>query len=264
MTDLSDKWIWITGASSGIGKALAELYDKRHANLILSARNVGKLQEVKNSCSGKGQKYVLPIDLANYTEMKSAVEKAYAITDKIDILINNGGVSQRSFALETDIEVTKRLMDVNFMGTVALTMEVVPAMVASGSGQLVVVSSVVGKYGSPYRSSYSASKHALHGFFDSLRLEVENKGIQVTIICPGFVSTNISYNALIGDGSYLNTMDEKSQNGLSPEDFARKAVKAIDGKKREVYIGKIEVLGVYLKRYFPALFRYVIKRSKVR
>lgn len=264
MVDYQGKWIWITGASSGIGRELAFLYDKLGAHLILSSRNLRKLEAVKDHCTGKGEKHLVALDLEKYDEMEEKVSQVLKITSRIDILVNNGGISQRSYASETDLNVTQRLMNVNFMGTVALSMALLPYMTKVGDGQIVVISSVVGKYGSPFRSSYSASKHALHGFFDSLRLEVENLGIDITIICPGFVSTDISINALVGDGSLLNQMDEKSKNGLKPAVFARRAASAIEKRKKEVYIGKVEVLAVYLKRYFPALFRFMIRRSAVR
>ncbi len=264
MDDYRGKWIWITGASAGLGKALALAYDKMNAHLILSSRRKEVLEQVKSECSGLGEKHILPLDLENYSHLDSAMDTILSFTDRVDILINNGGVSQRSEAIETGIDVSKRIMDINFLGTVALTKAVLPLMVNAGSGQIVVISSVVGKFGSPFRSSYSASKHALFGYFDSLRFELEDKGIDITMICPGFIHTDVSRNALSEDGSPTQVMDEKTKNGLEPAEFARRAVKAIRQHKKEVYIGKTEILAIYLRRYFPALFRYVIKRSNVR
>lgn len=257
-------WIWITGASSGLGESLCYAYDSLNAHIILSSRNREKLQVVKDACTGQGEKHIVPLDLEKYKELDAVVEKVFKITDYIDILINNGGISQRGNALETDISVTERLMDVNFLGTVALTQAVLPAMIKRGHGQVVVISSIVGKFGSPYRTSYSAAKHALVGYFDSLRFELEDKGIDISIICPGFIHTDVSRNALTEDGTPQDTMDEKTRNGLSPEAFAQMAVKAIHKKKKEVYIGKSEILVVYLKRYFPSLFRTIIRRVNVR
>lgn len=264
MADYKGKWIWITGASSGIGKALCLAYDELNANLILSSRRKEALQEVKNLCTGTGIKHIVVLDLEDYQNLNRAVEKVYSMTDKIDMLINNGGISQRSMALDTEIDVSKRLMDINYLGTVSLTKEVLPHMIESGGGQVVVISSVMGKFGTADRSSYAASKHALFGYFDSLRFETEKDGIDITMICPGFIHTNVTLNALIGDGSTARVMDEKTRNGLEPHEFAAKALKVIRKKKKEAYIGKIEVLGVYLRRYFPALFRIVIRKSQIR
>lgn len=264
MNSFKDNWIWITGASSGLGKSLALYFDKVDANLILSSRKQDKLQEVKDECVGTGEKHVLPLDLEDYDELPDKVEMAESIAPHIDILINNGGISQRSEAIDTDLSVTERLMNVNFMGSVSLTKALLPSMIERGEGQIVVISSVVGKFGSKFRSSYAASKHALMGYFDSLRYEIEEDGIDVTIICPGFVHTDVSKNALTSDGSHLNKTDVRTESGLSPEAFAQKAVKAIKKRKKEVYIGKSETWGVYIKRFFPSLFRYIMRRVNVR
>lgn len=264
MKYFNNKWIWITGASSGLGKQLVLTFDKFHAHILLSSRSENKLEEVKQLCNGNGQKHVLPLDLSKHENLSEKVEEAMKIAPHIDILINNGGISQRSEALDTELSVTERIMNVNFIGSVEMTKGVLPGMLKRGKGQIVVISSVVGKFGSKYRSSYSASKHALHGYFDSLRFEVEDQGVDVTLICPGFVNTDVSKNALTADGSPLNKIDKKTAEGLTPEAFAQKAVKVIAKSKPEAYIGKSETMAVYLKRFFPALFRYVLRRVNVR
>ena len=187
-----------------------------------------------------------------------------AASDVIDILVNNGGISQRSLATETHISVDKKIMEVNYIGTIALTKALLPHFIENKKGHFAVTTSMVGLIGTPLRSSYAASKHALHGFFDSLRAEVYDDNIAVTLICPGFVSTNISMNALTGDGTSQQKMDTATANGISPERFAKLMAKAIYSKKEEVYIaGFKEKLGVYVKRWFPRVFSIMIRKLSV-
>ncbi|AZB32892.1 SDR family oxidoreductase [Chryseobacterium bernardetii] len=261
----NDKVVWITGASSGIGEALVkELVKISNAKLILSSRNEEQLYEVAESAGLTVNQYaVIPLDLKNYKEMPEIAAKAVAVFGKIDILINNAGLSQRSLAMETDIEVDKRLMDVDFIGTVALTKAVVPYMIRNKGGQIAVVSSLMGIFGAPMRSGYAAAKHALHGFFDALRAELYAQNISITIICPGFIQTNISIHAVTGDGSSQGTMDDATNKGMPVDIFAKKMLNAIEKKKNQKAIGGKEVLGVYLKRFFPALLAKVIRKAKV-
>lgn len=263
MTKFSEKVIWITGASSGIGEALAYACSQAGCTLILSARREAALQEVKQRCQHPEKIQILPLDLANYGEMPEKVEAAISKTGQVDVLINNGGISQRSLAKETSIEVDKRLMDVNYLGTVSLTKALLPHFLARKQGHFAVVTSLVGKFGTPMRSSYAAAKHALHGFFDTLRAELYADHIPVTIICPGFVQTNVSRNALTGDGSAQNSMDDATANGITAEKCAQGIIKAIKGKKEEVYLGQKEVMGVYVKRFFPSIFSRMIRKAKV-
>jgi dehydrogenase/reductase SDR family protein 7B len=255
--------VWITGASAGIGEALAYEYARRGSRLVLSARNQAALEKVAAACAPT-ETLVLPLDLAQPTSFPAAVGQVWAHFGRLDILLNNGGISQRSLALETGLEVDRRLMDVNYFGTVALTKAVLPHLLRQGAGQIVVVSSLVGKFGTPYRSAYAASKHALHGFFDSLRAELAGTGLGVTILCPGFIRTGVSVNALTGDGTPLGTMDEATAKGLAPADFARQAAHAIAQRHNEVYIGGRETWGVLLKRLAPGLFTRFLSRAKVR
>ncbi|BAP31653.1 short chain dehydrogenase/reductase family oxidoreductase [Chryseobacterium sp. StRB126] len=261
----NDKVVWITGASSGIGEALVkELAQKSNAKIILSSRNEEQLYEVAESAGLTVNRYaVIPLDLKNYKEMPEIAAKAAKVFGKIDILINNAGLSQRSLAMETDIEVDKRLMDIDFIGTVALTKAVVPYMIRNKGGQIAVVSSLMGIFGAPMRSGYAAAKHALHGFFDALRAELYAQNISITIICPGFIQTNISVHAVTGDGSSQGTMDDATHNGMPADVFAKKMLRAIEQKKNQRAIGGKEVLGVYLKRFFPALLAKIIRKAKV-
>lgn len=260
----SNKVIWITGASSGIGEALALALSKRGAKLILSSRNETKLQVVKNQCAYPEKVAVLPLDLEAYHSLKTKTEEALNIFGNIDFLFNNGGISQRSYAKDTNIAVDERIMTINYLGTVALTKALLPYFIEQKKGHFVVTSSIVGKIGTPLRSSYAASKHALHGFFDSLRAEVYNNNIKVTLACPGFVQTNVSINALTGDGSAQNKMDNATQNGLTPQRYVEHLLKAVIKEKEEVYIaGFKEKLGVYAKRFFPKLLSVMIRKLAV-
>jgi len=198
------------------------------------------------------------MDVTKYTEISGITARVMNHYGKIDILVNNAGISQRSLVTDTDLSVDQKIMDVNFIGTVAVTKAVLPYMIRRKQGQIIAISSVMGKIGTPRRSAYAASKHALHGFFDCLRAEVYPKNIQVTLICPGYVHTNVSINALTGDGSPNNKMTETTKKGLEPAEFAQKALRAIYKKKEEVYIGGKEIIGIYLKRFLPGvLSKYV-------
>ncbi len=260
----SNKVVWITGASSGIGKALAIELSKQNATLILSSRKTATLELVKQACTEPSKVKILALDLEDAKTLNQKTTAAIALFGGVDILVNNGGVSQRSFAKDTEISVDKRIMDVNYMGTITLTKALLPHFITKKRGHFVTTTSIVGKIGTPLRSSYAASKHALHGFFDSLRAEVYEDQISVTLVCPGFVTTNVSKNALTGDGSPQQTMDKATQNGIAPAHFARLMAKAIQQEKEEVYIaGFKEKLAVFVKRLYPKLLSKMIRKLSV-
>jgi short-subunit dehydrogenase len=258
------KVIWITGASSGIGESLAIELAKKSTKLILSSRNEVTLNEVKKKCKNATNIKILPIDLEDYTSLANKTKEAVQLFGKIDVLFNNGGISQRSLAKDTDISVDKKIMAVNYLGTIALTKALLPYFIAQKSGVFVVTTSIVGKIGTPLRSSYAASKHALHGFFDSLRAEIYPYNIKVTLVCPGFVQTNVSINALTGNGTPQNKMDTATKNGLTSQVFSKRLLKAVKKEKQEVYIGGFkEILAVYVKRFFPKLLAKMIRQIAV-
>lgn len=259
-----NKVVWVTGASSGIGKATVLALAEKDAKVIISSRNLERLEEVRKHCENQENVKILQLDLDNYFRLDKLVQEAISFFGNIDILINNGGISQRSLAFETEIAVDSQIFKTNYFGTVALTKALLPFFVANKMGHIVVVTSVVGKIGTPLRSSYAASKHALHGFFDSLRAEIHKDNIAVTLICPGFVNTEISMNALTGDGSSQNSLDKGTANGLAPDYFAKRMLKAIARKKQEVVIGgKLEVFAVYMKRFFPRVLANMIRKLDV-
>ncbi|MGC1243553.1 MAG: SDR family oxidoreductase [Chryseosolibacter sp.] len=266
MAHLNNQVIWITGASSGIGEALAYALSAKGARLILSARRKEELERVKGNCSQKAQPgiRILPLDLEKPDTLKLSTEAAIQIFGHVDVLINNGGISQRSMIADTALTVDRRLMEINYFGAVALTKYLLPHFIQRRQGHVVNVTSLTGKFGTPYRSGYAASKHALHGFSDALRAEHYKDNIRVTMVCPGFIRTNLTLTALTADGSPLNKMDEAQYKGKSAEWCAAKIVRAIEKNKEEVYIGGREVFGVYLKRFFPGLFSRVIRKVAVR
>jgi short-subunit dehydrogenase len=266
MTKLSGKVIWITGASSGIGEALTYALAKENTKLILSARRKEELERVKGNCPAASQTNIriLPLDLTETSTLKLCTEAAIQIFGHIDILINNGGISQRSLIKDTTLDVDRKLMEVNYFGAVALTKFILPHFIRRRGGHFVVVTSLTGKFGTPFRSGYAASKHALHGFFDAVRAEHYADNIKVSMICPGFIHTPITFSALTGDGRALNKMDEAQYKGKPPAWCAAKIVDAMKKQKEEVYIGGREVYGAYVKRFFPSLFSRIIRKVSVR
>ena len=242
---------------------MAYAFAKEGVHLVLSSRNEHELERVKANCTGAASIFVYPMNIAHHAEIFNVGKKVSERYGSIDILVNNAGVSQRALAKDTDFEVDKRLVDVNLLGTIAVTKSVLGGMIMAQTGHIVTVSSLVGKFGSPLRSTYAATKHALHGFFDSLRAEVHKDGIQVTMVCPGFIHTNVSKNALTADGSAQNTMDNATGNGLSPDVAAQQIIRAIHARKLEVLIGGRETYAVMVKRYFPNIFARILRKAKV-
>lgn len=262
---LKGKTVWITGASSGIGRALALEAAGMGANLVLSARNLGELKSLQAEARLSTDRcLILPLDLKKYKQFDKAVKIALKKFGAVDILINNGGISQRSLAHETDIKVYEEIMAVNYFGNIALTLAVLPGMRARKTGAVVTISSVAGKIGTPLRTGYSASKFATNGFYDALRAENYRENIQVTIVMPGFVKTNVSRNALLRDGKRQGKSDGAIEQGISPEECARRAWAAILAGKNEVYIaGARERFGVVVQKLLPGLFAKIIRKAKV-
>jgi short-subunit dehydrogenase len=256
--------VWITGASSGIGEALAYAFSREGAKLILSGRREAELERVKRGCAGAPETvFVLPLDLTQFESFGEKAKQAEARFGRVDILVNNGGISHRSLVAGTLFDVDLAVMNTNYFGAVALTKAVLPAMLARAAGHIVVVSSLMGYLDTPMRSAYAASKHALHGYFDSLRAELWRQNVKVTLICPGFVKTAISLNALTGDGGKYAKMDQTQAKGISAETCAAKTLNAIARGKEEVMIGGAEVLAVYVKRFLPRVYSKVVRRIRL-
>lgn len=258
----SGKTVWITGASAGIGKDLAIALSKLGSKLILSARSADKLEAVSEECL-PGSAIIQPFDLADSTSINHSVSAVLERHKSVDILINNGGISQRSLASQTKLEVDRKIMEVNYFGQIALTKALLPGMIEKKSGKIVVISSIMGQMTTALRSSYCASKHALHGFFDALRSEIHKEGIKVLMVCPAAVQTDISVNALTENGSFYGQMDPQQQNGMPVSECTRLIIKAMDAGKEEVLIGSAVKNAVYIRRFFPGLFSRIIRNVKV-
>jgi short-subunit dehydrogenase len=261
---MNNKVVWITGASSGIGEAVSYEMSRLGYRIIISARRKEALLQVQENCFDSKKVAVLPMDISKTDLAEKHVQEAIALFGQVDILINNAGISQRSLIQDTQFKVFKKLIDVNYLGTIQLSNALLPYFTAQKSGHFVVVTSLMGKFGSPYRSGYCGAKHALHGYFDVLRMEHEKDNVAVTIICPGFVQTQVAQNALTGDGSPQETEDSATENGIPVAVCAKKMVRAIQKRKFEAYIGGKETIGVYLKRFFPKMLHKVVLSSKVR
>jgi len=256
-----DRRVWITGASSGIGEALACAFHQAGAKLVLSARREDELKRVQAACGGEPNTRVLPMDVTDAQALEAKSQQALALFNGIDILVLNAGITQRSRARETEESVYRRIMEVNFFATEALTRAALPSMLAQKSGHLVVISSVAGKIGVPMRSGYSASKFALHGFFEALRAEEERNGVHVTMVCPGYIRTPISLSALRGDGRKHAKMDSELARGMPAEECARRILRGVARKKKEIIVAAPrEKSVVYLKRFFPDLVAWITGR----
>jgi NADP-dependent 3-hydroxy acid dehydrogenase YdfG len=258
-----NKVIWITGGSSGIGEALAIQYAAAGAKLVLSARREAELNRVKGLCTGQGLSdehvLVLPLDVTDHDSMPTALAQVKETFGQIDTLINNAGISQRSLCVDTDMAVYERIFAVDVLGQIALTKTVLPVMIEQRSGHIAVTSSVAGKIGVAQRTGYCAAKHAVMGFFDALRAEMARHGIQVTTITPGFINTNISLNALKGDGSEFGQVDTDIAGGMDVTRCAKVIMKGFSKGTPEIAVGEgLEMKALWLKRFFPGLvFRKV-------
>jgi short-subunit dehydrogenase len=253
--------VWITGASSGIGEATACAFAREGARLVLSSRRPAELERVRRACPRPDEHLVAPLDLSRSETFPAMVTDVLARCGQVDVLVNNGGVSQRALALDATAETERALMEVDYFGTVALTKAVVPSMVARRSGHIVVISSVMGYLGTPGRSTYAAAKHALHGYFDSLRFEVSRQGIHITIVCPGYVRTAVSDNALGPRGEKHGRTDGSTMSGIAPEKCAAAILRGVAHRREEIYVGR-EAAGIYLKRFAPWLLSRLLRRMK--
>ena len=264
MSKLTNKIIWITGASSGIGRATALRFAQENATLILTALEDDLLEEVKKECLALGSPDVttLPFDLSQLDQLPNLAERALQAYGRIDVFYNNAGISQRGTTVEVSMDVIRKVMDIDYYAPVILTKAILPKMIEQGGGQLAVTTSVNGLFGFPLRCAYSSAKHALYGFYETIAAENYKDNIRVTIVTPGRVQTNISVNALEKDGQKHGKMDAGQAGGITPEKAADKIVKAIYKQKREVLVGSKELVMVYIKRFFPGLCARIARTIK--
>jgi dehydrogenase/reductase SDR family protein 7B len=254
-----DKVVWITGGSSGIGEALAYAFTREGAKTILSSNEPEELERVKEKCTGMGGACaVIEFDLLDADGIRRAASQAIGQFDGIDVLINNGGISHRSLTHETAIDFDRKILEIDFFSYVTLTKEVLPHMLEREGGQIAATSSLSGLFGFPLRSAYSAAKHAVKGFFETVQVEYRDKNIFITIAYPGRIRTNISLHALTADGKPQGKMDKSLAGGMPVERCADIYMNAIYRKKRSVLIGRKELLMAYFKRYLPWLFYRLI------
>lgn len=236
MADQTSKTAWITGASSGIGEALAKAFVKGGGNAVLSGRNVEELERVARATGAADRCLILPFDTMDFACLAAKVDEAIAFCGGIDILVNNAGISQRSLAIDTDFSVYERIVSVDLLAPIALTQALLPHLLARGEGQLVMISSVAGKAGVPLRTAYCAAKHGLVGYADALRSEIAGQGVKVLVVAPGSVRTNVSRNALNADGSVRGASDAAIDNGIEPDEVARLIWDAVAKSTREMVI----------------------------
>jgi dehydrogenase/reductase SDR family member 7B len=255
------KVAWITGASSGIGEELCKQLAQKGFQLVLSSRNESKLITLRDALPSSESHLIVPLDLEHSEHFEALVENTLKETKRIDYLFNCGGLSQRAEASDTSLEIDRRIMEINYFGTIALTKAVLPFMQAQKSGHIIAISSIAGKFGFYLRSAYSASKHALQGFFESLLLEEAKNNISVTIAYPGKINTPISLSALGKDGKAHGEMDHNQETGMPVKECVAILLKAVDQKKKEILIGNKEIKAVTLKRLFPKLFWKIIAKQ---
>ncbi|HEY0974670.1 MAG TPA: SDR family oxidoreductase [Solimonas sp.] len=251
MTDLANHVVWITGASGGIGEGLAQRAAARGAKLVLTARRESELERVRQACPRPQDVALLPQDLTALDDPEALVRRAESFFGPINVLANNAGLSQRTVALETSMASCRKIMELDFFAPVALSKAVLPGMLARGHGHILVVSSVFGHIAMARRSSYAAAKHALHGYFDCARVELGDKGVQFTLACPGFVSTDVSRNALMADGQAYGQVDPDIGKGMAPAVCAERIWQAVEANRDEVMVAGKERIAVYFKRFLP-------------
>lgn len=251
----NNKVIWITGASSGIGEALAYALSACGAKLILSSRRMDELERVKQACAAPAQVQLLPLDLFETDSLAGKVTDAINCFGEIDIMVHNGGVTQRGLVVDTAIEEHRQVMEVDYFSYVVLTRALLPHFIARKAGHFVVTSSVMGQIATPMRAAYAAAKHALHGFFDCLRAEVAPHGIKVTLLTPGYIATNITSFAASNTPYDMRKKSESIDNGLPANVAARQIVGAIRRGAFEAYIGRFsgERIALWVNRFLPGV-----------
>ena len=227
---------WITGASSGIGAALARKLSSAGAHVILSGRDADRLQDVADGL--ETETLILPFDVTDEAAMRAATRQATEWRGGVDIFVANAGISQRSAAVDTDMEVYRRIIAVDLTAQIAASQALLPHLTARGSGRLVFISSVAGKIGIPLRTAYCAAKHGLIGYADALRAELSQSGISVHVVCPGSVATNVSRNALTADGSARGRSDSVIEQGMAPEEAARRIIDGVEEGEREIIVAR--------------------------
>ena len=265
LNSLENKVVWITGASSGLGKALARECALQGAQVILTARRYDELEAVRVGLFKPEQHLCVAADITDESQVRHAYAEVLAQKGRIDWLINNAGLSQRALIQDTTMQTERAIMEIDYFSQVFLTKTVLPTFLQQKSGRIAYVSSVAGLLGTQYRASYSAAKAAIHMWANSLRAEVAEQGVGVSVIFPGFVKTNVSLNALNGEGKPQGHQDEAIENGLEPDVFAQIVVRALINDEEYIVVGGAkEKLGVLVSRLSPSLLYKMIRKTKVK
>lgn len=257
------KVVWITGASSGIGEALVKTFVREGSRVIASSNDSERLERVAAECSGlKGSIMCVPFDLSDTSGIDAVVSGVVQQEGRIDMLLNIGGISQRALLIDTPLWLDRKIMEINYFGTVALTKAVLPHMIACGGGHIAATSSITGRFGFPLRSAYSASKQALHGFFETLLIEHRKDNIRVSVIIPGRVQTAISLHALTAEGKEHGRMDEGQKGGVTAMRASEQIIRGLQQNRREILVGSRELLMLKIRKYLPSLFFRIAGRIK--
>ncbi|XP_014358468.2 dehydrogenase/reductase SDR family protein 7-like isoform X1 [Papilio machaon] len=263
-TTLQGKVVVITGASSGIGEALSHIFYQQGCKVVMASRRKSELERVKQDLMTKKiqgfsiEPTVLELDVGELDQLEDFVDNVHSLCGHIDILVNNAGISHRGSILHTKLDVYKKIMNVNYLGSVGLTSAALPKMVERKRGHIVFISSVQGLIGLPERSAYAGSKHAMQAYADSLRAEMKQHNINVSVISPGYVKTAVSINALTGTGQPHGVMDSSTATGFSADYVAERIVDTIVNKDNELIISQfMGNLGIFLRRTIPSLYFYL-------
>lgn len=257
------KTAWITGGSSGIGESLVKNFAANGATVIASSNDLSGLERVRSECKENSVNvFCVPFDLAETDSLGAVVDEQMKRIKRIDYLINIGGISQRARIDETPLWLDRKIFEINYFGTIALTKAILPYMIKQKSGHILATSSISGRFGFPLRSAYSASKQALHGFIETLYLENKSNNINASVIIPGRVRTAISMHALTSEGKEHGKLDEGQAKGITPEKAAEQIIRGIKRNKREILVGSSELMMLHIRRYMPWLFFRIADKIK--
>jgi short-subunit dehydrogenase len=254
------KRVWIVGASSGIGEALVRILVENGASLVISARNEPKLRKLKSAFPSSSIE-VLPVDVEDHSVLSFATDRASEVYGGLDYVFLNAGMTVRDLVADTELDVERKIMDINFWGPVAITKAILKNRSPGSPLHLVLTSSLSGKYGVPKLAAYAGSKHALQGYFDSLRAETYGSGLFVHLVIPGFIRTNITVAGLRGDGSRSGKMQAALADGMEPEVCARGILRGLERGREEFVVGGSERFTVLLNRIFPGMMKRLIRSN---
>lgn len=262
MIDFHQKTVWITGASSGIGKALAIELSERGARLILSSRRKEELEKVRLQCKDPENTFVYTLDLEQNQNAQKWVDECWEQYGPIDLVVNNAGLGQLGNALDNSEALERKMFEVNFFGNILLSKAILPRMLERGQGQIMAISSIAGRFGQAKLAAYSAAKAALILYYESLDQELNGTGVKIQVVSPGFVSTGARMNSLKPDGTPVSNSDPSMLDGMEAKAFVRKLIKVMGKNRFHSYIGRKELLAIPLHMFAPNLFYRLLGNKK--